>query len=131
MRLNAHITYPIKMEICLGGSQSAAVPIMQGLGPPPVPGWVFVMRIMATTHSAEFRRKASECRRRADEVAGAKDKHAWLKLADDWGKLARGEELKREWLHARQTVLGHRRAQNAGRSARKKSKVEAVRFAIG
>ena len=101
MRLNAHITYPIKMEICLGGSQSAAVPIMQGLGPPPVPGWVFVMRIMATTHSGEFRRKASECRRRADEVAGAKDKHAWLKLADDWGKLARGEELMQEWLHAR------------------------------
>jgi hypothetical protein len=44
----------------------------------------------------EFRRKAAECRRKAAE-AGGMDQDAWLRLAEDWDKLARGEDLKREW----------------------------------
>ena len=101
MRLNAHIRYPIIIVEHVWAVPNRRRCDHAGTGAAPSPWGGDWFHIMATTHSEEFRRRASECRRRADEVAVAKDKRAWLKLADDWGKLARGEELMQEWLHAR------------------------------
>jgi hypothetical protein len=56
---------------------------------------------MQKIRAENFHREAAECHRRAEE-AGGEDKQAWLALAEDWSKLARGEDLNREWqrLHA-------------------------------
>ena len=45
----------------------------------------------------KFHREAADCRRRAEEAASSADKQAWLSLAEDWSKLARGEDLNRQW----------------------------------
>jgi hypothetical protein len=33
------------------------------------------------------------------------DMDAWLKLAEDWDKLARGKDLRQEWMQAKRTLV--------------------------
>ena len=57
---------------------------------------------MQKIRAEKFRQQARECRRRAEQTAVSEDKKAWLALAEDWSRLARGEDLNREWqrMHA-------------------------------
>jgi hypothetical protein len=61
---------------------------------------------MHKIRAENFNGEAAECRRKAEEAASA-DKQAWLALAEDWSKLARGEDLIREWQRIHASTLWH------------------------